>query len=170
MSKTSKYINLITDGIGYLNRIRDIQPRRGDSFLCCDINAVYGPTGDVSYQRFDLKVSGSDAEHLVRRCQEAVVAGSKVLVGFRIGDLWVDQFTYSRGERAGQTGVSLKGRLLFIRFINIDGQRVYTAESKPRDEVADDNVPVSDAPAPTGTSDTESNSDETTTLPRAASF
>lgn len=170
MSSSSKYINLITDGIGYLNRVRVVRPRKGDAFLCCDINAVYGPIGDVNYQRFDLKVSGSDADHLIRRCQEAVEAGRKVLLGFRIGDLWVDQFTYSKGERAGQPGVSLKGRLLFIRFINIDKERVYTAESKPREEVADEDVPTSDAPAPTGASDSEPTSQETPTLAMAASF
>src|SRR5699024_1438209 len=53
----------------------------------------------------------------------------KVLIGFRLGDLWTDTFTYAKGERAGETGVSLKARLLYIGFIKVDGATVYSAET-----------------------------------------
>lgn len=66
---------------------------------------------------------------------EAVEAGKKVLVSFRIGDIWADSFTYDKGEKKGQSGASLKGRLLFIGWIKVDGETVY--EAKPKDADAD---------------------------------
>jgi hypothetical protein len=171
MSNSSKYINLITEGMGYLNRIREIKPRKGDAFLCCGINAVYGDCDDVSYQRFDLKVSGADAAHLIRRCEQPVKAERKVLVGFRAGDLRTDLFTYSKGERAGQPGVSLKARLLFIAWINIDGLRVYTAESKPRDEAAaNEEFTPDDVPVPNSASRSSPDGDRADSQAMAASF
>jgi hypothetical protein len=148
MSNSSEYFNLHINGLGYVNRIREITPRKGDPFLCCDISAIYGPRDDIEYQRFDVKVSGSDAQHLIRRCENAEKAGRKVLIGFRLGDPWVDQFTYSKGERAGKPGASLKARLLFIRWINIDKERVYTAEGSAPEDAANEDFPASEMPEP----------------------
>ncbi|EXL06477.1 hypothetical protein BG46_17140 [Brucella anthropi] len=140
------YFDLHITGLGYLNRIREVQPKKGDAFLACDIAALSGSTDDVSYTRFDVRVSGSDAQHLVRRCIDAVKAEKKVMVGFRLGDLWTDTFTYSKGERAGQQGVSLKARLLFVSWIKIDGVLKYKAE--PKQATEQDVTEDSAAPAP----------------------
>ncbi|GHU04852.1 hypothetical protein FACS1894158_06050 [Betaproteobacteria bacterium] len=86
-SKDKSYFDLHITGLGYLNRIREVKPKKGDTFLACDIAALNGPSDDVSYVRFDTRVSGSEAQHLVRRCIEAVEAGKKVMIGFRLGDL-----------------------------------------------------------------------------------
>lgn len=129
-----KFFDLHIDGIGYLNRIREVSPKRGAPFLACDISALVGPTDQVEYRRFDCKVSGKDAQHLTRRCEQAVVDGKKVLIGFRLGDLWTDVFTYSKGPKEGQTGVSLKARLLLVRWIKVDGETVYTSDPKPDED------------------------------------
>lgn len=63
----------------------------------------------MEYRRFDVKVSSSDAQHLIRRCEEAVTAERKVLIGFRLGDLWVDMFTYSKGDKAGKRYSDVNG-------------------------------------------------------------
>lgn len=125
------YFNLHTSGIGYLNRVRDVPVRRGNAFLACEIAALHGAADAVVYTRIDCNVVGKDAEQLIRGCMAAVQAEHKVLLSFRIGDLWVDPFLYQKGERAGQPGASLKGRLLFIHWIKIDGALVYQAEAKP---------------------------------------
>ncbi|MFO6224824.1 DUF3577 domain-containing protein, partial [Pseudomonas aeruginosa] len=78
----------------------------------------------------DCKVVGAQAEKLVRRCKEAVEAEKKVLISFRIGDIWADPFTYEKGEKKGQSGASLKGRLLFISWIKVDGTTVYDAKEE----------------------------------------
>ena len=71
------------------------------------------------------------------------------MIGFRLGDLLTDTFTYSKGKRAGEQGVSLKARLLFVSWIKVDGKLVYKAEPKPTEtDERDPEVPVtSDAPA-----------------------
>jgi hypothetical protein len=130
------YFDLHARGIGYLNRIREVQVRRGPDFMACDIAALHGPADDVQYTRFDCKVSGAEAERLVRRCWDAVNAQKKVLVSFRISDLWTDPFLYEKGDKAGQPGASLKARLLYLGWIKIDGQLVYKAEPRPQEAPA----------------------------------
>ena len=142
-SNEKSYFDLHITGLGYLNRIREVKPKKGDAFLACDIAALNGPSDDVSYVRFDTRVSGSEAQHLVRRCIQAVDAEKKVMIGFRLGDLWTDTFTYSKGKRAGEQGVSLKARLLFVSWIKVDGKLVYKAEPKPTEtDELDPEVPV----------------------------
>jgi len=148
MTNTSErsYFDLHITGLGYLNRIREVQPKKGDSFLACDIAALSGASDDVSYTRFDVRVSGSDAQHLVRRCIDAVEAEKKVMIGFKLGDLYADTFTYSKGKRAGETGVSLKARLLFISWIRIDGDLKYKAEPRQAEEQDEAEGPAAPAP------------------------
>lgn len=158
-SEELKYFDLHVRGIGYLNRIREVQVRRGPGFMACDIAALYGPADAVQYTRFDCKVTGAEAERLVRRCWDAVNAQKKVLVAFRISDLWVDPFFYEKGEKAGQPGASLKARLLYLGWIKIDGQLVYKAEPRqedaaeparpePAEAVAQQPEPSTPAPSP----------------------
>jgi Protein of unknown function (DUF3577) len=132
------YFDLHIEGVGYVNRIREVTPKRGAAFLACEVAALVGPTDAVEYRRFDVRVSGTDAQHLIRRCEQAVKDEKKVLIGFRLGDLWTDIFTYSKGPKEGQTGVSLKARLLFISWIKVDGEIVYKAEPKATDAAAEE--------------------------------
>lgn len=141
------YFDLHITGLGYLNRIREVTPKKGDSFLACDISALTGPSDSPEYRRFDVKVSGTDAQHLIRRCEQAVQAERKVLIGFRLGDLWTDIFTYAKGKNAGKPGVSLKARLLFVSWIKIDGEMVYKAESKAADGAAREEAPAAESPS-----------------------
>ena len=70
-------------------------------------------------------------------------------MGFVERSLWTDTFTYSKGKRAGEQGVSLKARLLFVSWIKVDGKLVYKAEPKPTEtDERDPEVPATtDAPA-----------------------
>lgn len=92
-SSDKTYFDLHVTGLGYVNRIREVQPRKGDTFLACDIAALNGPSDSPEYRYFDVRVSGTDAQHLIRRCVQAVKDKRKVLIGFRLGDLWPDLFT-----------------------------------------------------------------------------
>ncbi|SEG29761.1 STY4534 family ICE replication protein [Billgrantia desiderata] len=125
-----KYFDLHISGLGYLNRIREVTPKKGSPFLACDIAALSGDADDASYTRFDCRVSGAEAQSLVRRCRDAVEAEKKVLIGFKLGDLWGDIFTYSKGKKAGQQDVSFKARLLFVSWIKVDGHMVYQAPKR----------------------------------------
>ncbi|NVZ63628.1 DUF3577 domain-containing protein [Pseudomonas gingeri] len=127
----TKYFDLHTTGIGYLNRIREVKPKKGSPFMAVSVAALKGSSNNVEYSYIDCNVVGAEAEKLIRRCQDAVSLEKKVLVSFRIGDIWPDIFIYEKGDKKGQPGVSLKGRLLFIGWIKVDGETVY--EAKPRE-------------------------------------
>jgi hypothetical protein len=163
-SREKSYFDLHISGLGYLNRIRNVKPKKGETFLACDIAALNGPVEDPERRRFDVRVSGKDAQHLVRRCKAASDADKKVLVGFKLGDLWTDIFTYTKGKKVGEQGVSLKARLLFIGWIKIDGKLVYKAEPRNGAEARNEDERPKDVPvlddAPAESSDDEEVSSE----------
>ncbi|WP_055129591.1 MULTISPECIES: STY4534 family ICE replication protein [Pseudomonas fluorescens group] len=148
-----EYFDLHITGLGYLNRIREVKLKKGESFLACDIAALNGPTDCAEYRRFDVRVTGEDAQHLVRRLAKVVELERKVLVGFRLGDPWVDTFTYSKGINQGQMGVSFKARLLLLNWIKVDGTLVYKREPTNQDS------PAPGAPAPTAVAQSQSPSE-----------
>jgi hypothetical protein len=148
-STDNQFFDLHITGVGYVNRIRKITPKRGDAFWACDISALNGPANDVEYRRFDCRVSGAEAEKLVKKFAATVADRKekganepKILIGFKLGDLYPDLFTRTRGDRAGETAVSLKARLLFVNWAKVDGDKVY--EAPRRDETASQGT---DAPA-----------------------
>ncbi|KGQ32344.1 hypothetical protein P375_06000 [Gallibacterium genomosp. 2] len=130
------YFNLHTTGIGYLNNIREVKPKKGNPFLACRIAALTGDAKEPEYRYFDVNVVGNDAANLIRRCQNAVNMEKKVLISFVIADLWVDTFTYtteSKYHKKGDVGTMLKGRLININMIKVNGKLVY---SSPKEELA----------------------------------
>lgn len=128
----SSYFNLHVEGVGYLNRVRTVTPKskkKGQEFLACTVSAMRGSTDDVGYTKFDCRVSGSDAQAVVRRLEADVTAQKKVIIGFRIADIYPEIFTYENGERQGQSGVSIKGRLLRVKFAKVDGEPIALPQS-----------------------------------------
>ena len=117
-----KYFDLDIRGIGYLNQVREVKPDEGIPFLCATISALRGPADNVRYTRFDCVVSGEEAKYLVRQLRPEVEAGMKVLVGFHLSDLQAETFTFKQGERAGETGIGLKSRLLRLPWVKVEGQ------------------------------------------------
>ncbi|KAA8690089.1 STY4534 family ICE replication protein [Pseudomonas caricapapayae] len=149
----TKYFDLHTTGIGYLNRIREVKPRKGNPFMAVTVAALKGCTDSAEYAYIDCNVVGAEADKLIRRCQEAVDAGKKVLVSFRIGDIWADIFTYTSGAKQGQTSASLKGRLLYLAWIKVEGEYVYQTQQKEEapassESTASETAPVVQAEAP----------------------
>jgi hypothetical protein len=148
---TDKYFDLHVTGIGYLGRAREVPVRRGEPFLAVEVNALHGAADQVEYTRFDCRVAGAEAQALIRRFMSRIHdRDTKVLAGFRLGDLYPDVFTYRTGEKAGETGVALKARLLKIQWIKVNGEMLYTAPKETESERVGsdaDNAPDgSDAP------------------------
>ena len=122
-NKETKYFDLHVTGIGYLNRVREVPVKRSQPFLAVDISALHGDSEDVQYTRFDCRVSGSDAKAIIESLMPVIDDDkNKVLVGFKLGDLYTDTFTYKSGDKAGQTGISLKARLLRIDWVKVNGK------------------------------------------------
>jgi hypothetical protein len=128
-----RYFDLHTTGVGYLSRVRDVKVKKGEPFLCVDISALRGTSDAVEYTRFDCRVSGSEATSVIQRLRADIEAKKKVLVGFKIGDLYAETFTFEKGDKAGQTGISLKAHLLRLTFAKVDGVTVY---QPPRETAA----------------------------------
>ncbi len=143
-----EYFNLHTNGIGYLNRIRWVETkgrgRRSEPFLACSISALRGSSEEVQYTLFDLSVSGQDAIALVDGLRTEVEQGRKVIVSFRIADIY--PHTYERKVLDSQrrpTGeleqaALIKGRLILINSVKVDGELVYT---RPEDTSETDAEP-----------------------------
>lgn len=151
-STDNQFFDLHVTGVGYVNRIRKVTPKRGNPFWACDISALNGPADDVEYRRFDCRVSGADAEKLVKKFAATVADRKekganepKILIGFKLGDLYPDLFTRTKGERAGETAVSLKARLLFVNWAKVDGDKVY--EAPRRDETPSTDTSAQDGDA-----------------------
>ena len=120
----SSFFDLHVEGVGYLNRVRTIKPKKGQEFLACTVSALRGSTDDISYTKFDCKVSGAEAQKIVRRLERDVAAEKTVMIGFKIADIYPELFTFEKGDKQGQPGVSIKGRLLRIKFAKVNGEAV----------------------------------------------
>ena len=118
------YFNLHVEGVGYLNRVRTVKPKKGQEFLACTVAALRGSDSDVSYTKFDCRVSGADAQAIVKRLENDVAADKAVIIGFRIADIYPEMFTFEKGDKKGQPGVSIKGRLLRIKFAKVNGEPI----------------------------------------------
>ena len=142
-TSTDQFFDLHVTGIGYVNRIRLVPIKRGNPFWACDIAALNGASDNVEYRRFDCRVNGSVAESLIKKLHTTVadrkkkgMTEPKILINFKLGDLYADLYTRTKGERAGEVAVSLKARLLFINWIKVDNAKVY--EAQKRDETPSD--------------------------------
>ena len=120
----SSFFNLHVEGVGYLNRVRTVKPKKGQEFLACTVSAMRGSTDDIGYTRFDCKVSGAEAQKIVKRLESDVAAEKTVIIGFKIADIYPELFTFEKGEKKGQPGVSIKGRLLRVKFAKVNGESI----------------------------------------------
>jgi hypothetical protein len=127
--ENAKYFDLYTTGIGYLNRVREVTPKEGTPFWSVTIAALRGSVNDAQYTRFECRVSGRQAQEVVRQLQPAVEGKLKVLVGFTLSDLFAESFTFQNGDKAGETGISLKARLLRVSWAKVDGESFYTEDA-----------------------------------------
>jgi len=137
-STTKQFFDLHIKGIGYVNRIREVQVKKGNPYLSCTIAALRGNSEDAEYTYFECNVTGEKAKDLMERCIDASNLKKKILISFCLGDLYSETFTYSKGDKQGQTGVSLKARLLKITSIKIDGELKYS----DKDESSENQVPA----------------------------
>lgn len=117
-SKGSNYIDLHMSGLGYLSRVREVPVRKGPPFLSVSIRAMFGEKGvkdGVSYTPLDAKAVSEQSQTVLRLIEEdANNRNKRVMVQFKVGDVYIDTFTYKSGEKAGMPGVVLKARLLLI--------------------------------------------------------
>lgn len=117
--------DLIIEGVGYLNRLRTVTPKKGPAYLACTVNAMMGKAEAVEYVGIDCIVVGKVAKQAIELLGDDVKAKRKVIVGFRAGDPKPDFYEYPDRE-SGETkrGQGLKARLLQLTFAKVNGERV----------------------------------------------
>ena len=130
----SSFFNLHVEGVGYLNRVRTVKPKNGQEFLACTVSAIRGSTDAVAYTKFECRVSGAEAKKIVKWLEPDVAAEKAVLIGFKIADIYPELFTYEKGDKKGQAGVSIKGRLLRVKFAKVNGEAVDLPQPAPSSE------------------------------------
>ena len=154
-SVQSNHFNLHVNGVGYLNRVRWVEPkrnagRRADPFLACSIAALRGNSDQPDYTYLDLRVSGREAIEMVDRLREDVAAERNVFISFRVGDIY--PHLYERDVKDRQTGrktgeremaALIKGRLLLINSITIDGENVFRRD--PDAAAPEDDTPAANS-------------------------
>ncbi|MGI9303376.1 MAG: DUF3577 domain-containing protein [Gammaproteobacteria bacterium] len=124
-SQASKFFDLMTNGLGYVSRLRDVQPVNGDPFVSVSIAALRGAADQVKYTHFDCVLAGDKVRQVVAKLKPFIDGNRKVLIGFTLSDLRAESFTFKKGERAGNTGISLKARLVRIPWAKVDGNAVH---------------------------------------------
>ena len=139
-STQTNHFNLHVNGVGYLNRVRWVETksagRKAQPFLACSIAALRGNADQPDYTYFDLRVSGSEAIEMVEQLMVDVEQQRKVVVSFRVGDIYPHLYERDVRDQTGRpTGqrepaVLIKGRLLLINSISIDGENVFRRESQ----------------------------------------
>lgn len=149
----AQYFDLHTTGIGYLNSVRFVTPQKGPEYLACSISALHGNKEAAEYTPFQLRVSGEEAKRVIADLEaDANDRDTKVLLSFRIGDATPEHFEYSKGQRKGEIGTCIRGRLIKVFWVKVNGEYAYQA---PKAETAGDqpgeqSEPASDEPASTG--------------------
>ncbi len=146
----SNYFNLTTDAIGYVNRRRLVKTNGGQSYLCCDVVALVGPSNETRNVRFDCIVTGEAAIADMYAIDDAVaeLEDPKIFVSVRLADLKAEIFTYQKGDKQGQAGVSLKARLIKLNSCSIDGQNFELPSAVAKEEEALPPAPAPQPPSP----------------------
>lgn len=124
-AQQAQSFDLIIEGVGYLNRVRLVTPKKGPKYLACTINAMMGKADSVEYVSIDCIVVGQIAKLAIDQLKDDVDAKHKVIIGFRAGDPKPDFYEYPDRE-TGQPkqGQGLKARLLQVTFAKVNGQKV----------------------------------------------
>jgi len=137
----NQYFDLITTGIGYLNRARTVNPTQGNPYEAVSIAAFHGRSDAVHYTYFDTSVVGGDAIEFIKEHKDVINdQDSKLLVRFKVGDATPDSYTVKKGDNAGQERHNIKARLLKITYASLNGEVIYS-------EKADDNTNQASQPA-----------------------
>ncbi len=131
-SSNVKTYDIHTTGFGFVNRIREVFPDNGKPYLACDLALREGVAKDGNYDNinttyFNANIVGTKAIELIREhctVNGKVVAPQQAVASVLIAGITPNTFVFKKGERLGQTGVSLKTRLLKITYLKINGQEI----------------------------------------------
>lgn len=145
----NQYFNLHTSGIGYINRFREVTTRKG-SFCSVTIGFLRGfaSADEVEYTYIDTIIRNKEVCELLKQHQNAINdKNTKVLGVCVVGDIYAETFT----KRDNSVVAGIKGRLIGMRQLKINGEVVYSKVSDEQTAEEQNDAPVvnqEEAPAP----------------------
>jgi len=113
--------NVITKGLGFINRVRKVAPNGAEPYLACEVSLLEGVARGGDYSkvdniRMDTIVKGRHAQEIVSNHLLGIADDSKVMAAVSCGGMRPVVFTRKDGEQ----GVSLKTALLGISWLKVN--------------------------------------------------
>jgi len=138
---SSDYYDLTTTGVGFINRFRLNKPDQGKPYYSVTLAALHGKANDEGRTKktyIDCNVVG-DALSMVKQIEPYFDGNQEpvIMAKFVIGDLEQRPFQYQSGERKGQTGFALKGRLFDIKWFKAEDKLYYSEAERLRHQEMD---------------------------------
>ena len=125
--------------VGRQDFVREFDAGNGWT-ITCKLNALVGAVPrnaqeKQAYVPFDVTITGEEAAQLVLRYADAINGDAKVFVGFCLDGARIHPYART-GAHEGETGYAIQSNLTALSFVNVNGERVFTAskgDSGPAD-------------------------------------
>ncbi|TDR30233.1 DUF3577 domain-containing protein [Hydromonas duriensis] len=131
---TAQYFDMTTRVVGYFNRLRVVQGKgkKQPEYLALDFSALNGDADAPEYRRFNLVVKGTKAKELIQQLIQEFgdSKDTKIFGSVEIGDFHADYWIANKGTPEEEIKPVLKGRLLKVHTIKVDGQQYYDAKTE----------------------------------------
>ena len=127
--------NVIIQGLGFINRIKEVTPKSGDSYLACDVALLQGVGDNVDRVYLQCTVRGRNAIDIIRthftNAQGVVESpeNTPVVAAMKLGGIKPELFVYQKGDKKGQNGIALRSVLLNITWLKVGGTVVNLDEA-----------------------------------------
>lgn len=127
----NEYFNNTYKGLAYVNRIRMVPVNRGDDFRALTLNVKSGKRLEDGKAQFtvplDCKIVGGQAIAMFDRLlNEVDQSGDKkpvITASFEAADIYPDGFVSKSGQNEGKQVYIMKGRLLKLTHVYVNGKR-----------------------------------------------
>ncbi len=126
-SQHQQGFNCVLSGIGYLNPSQWVEPTKGDAYRVAKLSLLEGQDGKNTI-KCDCIISDRAAENLdfIEDLVAQYEGEVKVICSVRIGVKGINTFNKSNGE----LGTSIRGRLIRITSVSINGDRYDLPDAK----------------------------------------
>lgn len=140
-NQTDTFVNLITTGLGYINRPRWIDSKSG-SYLAVSIAAFHGKNGE-DRTFFEVNAKGNTID-IISDLMEAYPNLENVTVtcGFVIGGGKVKPFQ----KKDGSWAASIQGQLVRLSWIKVNGEYFYREQPTDNQQQGQQNTGNGQAP------------------------
>lgn len=130
MNNQNNFFDFTADAVGFINEIRRVTPEKSKkgSFIALKVAILEGENGE-NRSYCDLIARGAQAVAVLETLEQewpgpSNDGGPNWLASLRIGSLYAKAYTSRKGEAKAVLG----GRLLAIKWLKVDGERIEVPE------------------------------------------